>query len=228
MAEEKKRDLKTEVLVLKRTNYGETDRILSLLTPEGKKSVLAKSVRRERSKLAGGIEMFCCSEVVLHQGRGELAILTSAKMQKFYKNIMANFETLETASEILKRVNKVAEGTDNPDYYKITKASLAALDDGAMQDVVLAWFYFNMAKTGGEQINLFYDANGEKLAENKRYNWDNFEKALRPNEQGRIGAKEIKMLRLMQVADLKLVLRVKDIAEMAQELLYIAKTLNQL
>lgn len=51
-------DLHTRAIVLRRTNYGETDRILNLLTPEGKKSVLAKGVRREKSKLAGGIELF--------------------------------------------------------------------------------------------------------------------------------------------------------------------------
>lgn len=41
-------DLHTRAIVLRRTNYGETDRILNLLTPEGKKSVLAKGVRREK------------------------------------------------------------------------------------------------------------------------------------------------------------------------------------
>ena len=40
------RDLKTKAIVLKRTDYGEADRILQLLTPEGKKSVMAKGVRR--------------------------------------------------------------------------------------------------------------------------------------------------------------------------------------
>ena len=44
-------------IVLRRTNYGEADRILQLLTPKGKRSVMAKGVRRERSKLAGGIEL---------------------------------------------------------------------------------------------------------------------------------------------------------------------------
>ena len=49
------RDKRTQAIVLRRTNYGEADRILQLLTPEGKKSVMAKGVRKEKSKLAGGI-----------------------------------------------------------------------------------------------------------------------------------------------------------------------------
>ena len=43
-----------------------------------------------------------------------------------------------------------------------------------------------------------------------------------------IGASEIKMMRLMLAAELGLVLRVKEAEPMMPELLYIAKTLNQL
>lgn len=48
------RDVKTLAYVMRRTNYGEADRILNLITPEGKMSAIAKGVRKEKSKLAGG------------------------------------------------------------------------------------------------------------------------------------------------------------------------------
>ena len=53
------KDIRTKAFVLKRTNYREADRILNLITPEGKISAIARGARREKSKLAGGIEMFC-------------------------------------------------------------------------------------------------------------------------------------------------------------------------
>ncbi|MBR5621264.1 DNA repair protein RecO [Candidatus Saccharibacteria bacterium] len=224
----KSKDLKTEALVLKRTNFGETDRVLSILTPEGKKSVLAKGVRKERSRLAGGIEMFCLSDVVLHFGRGELAVLTSARQKKFYKNLLTDIESLELASEILKRVSKAAEHTDSPEFFKILNACLAALDLGKNSETVLTWFYFNLAKSMGEQINLFYDGDGEKLEAGTKYNWDSMEKCLKKNPAGAISANEIKLMRLMMASDLALVLKVKDTEEMMPELLYIAKTLNQI
>ena len=226
MTETGNKDLKTEAIVLRRTNYGETDRVLTILTPEGKKSVLAKGVRKERSKLAGGIEMFCRSEVVLHQGRGELLILISAKMKEFYKNILADFEVLEIASQMLKKISKAAEGADNSEHYQIIKACLMALDKKADIDTIISWFYFNVARTSGEQVNLYYDADGEKLAEDKRYDWDAQEKVLRPAEQGKIGAAEIKMMRLMLSAGLELVLRVKGAEGMIPEILWVAKTLS--
>ena len=43
-------DIRTKAYVLRRTNYGEADRILNLITPEGKISVIAKGVLKEKSK----------------------------------------------------------------------------------------------------------------------------------------------------------------------------------
>ena len=45
--------LRTFGYVLRRTNYGEADRILNIITPSGKISAIAKGVRKEKSKLAG-------------------------------------------------------------------------------------------------------------------------------------------------------------------------------
>ena len=99
-------DLKTRAFVLRRTNYGETDRILNLLTPEGKISCLAKGVRKEKSKLAGGIELFTLSNVVVHRSqKSDLGLLTSAKMEIFYDQILKDLSNLELASNILKEIS---------------------------------------------------------------------------------------------------------------------------
>ena len=59
-------NLTTPAIVLRRTNYGEADRILTILTPEhGQQAVIARSVRKEKSKLAGGIELFAVCELGL-------------------------------------------------------------------------------------------------------------------------------------------------------------------
>lgn len=63
---------RTQAIVLRRTNYGEADRILQLLTPLGKMSVMARGVRREKSRLAGGIELFGVSDIVVTTGKGEI------------------------------------------------------------------------------------------------------------------------------------------------------------
>lgn len=64
--------VRSQAIVLRRTNYGEADRILQLLTPDGRRSVMARGVRKEKSKLAGGIELFAVSDVVIGEGKGSL------------------------------------------------------------------------------------------------------------------------------------------------------------
>ena len=78
------KDYRTLGIILRRTNYGEADRILNIITPRGKISAIAKAARKSKSKLAGGIEMFAKVDLNLHQGKSEFAIVTSAKMVKSY------------------------------------------------------------------------------------------------------------------------------------------------
>ena len=218
------KDIRTKAIVLRRTNYGETDRILNVLTPSGKISVLAKGVRKERSKLAGGIEMFSLSEITVHEGKSELAILTSARTKEFYQGVLANFDRMEAASEIIKRVARAAEQVDSTEYFSLVIQALRAINKGSDLGLIMAWYYFNLVRISGEQINLYTDTEGDELDADLNYTWDVTEKALRASESGKISVNEIKMMRLMISLELPLVLRVNGAEEMVDELLYIAKS----
>lgn len=221
-------EIRTDAIVLKRTNYREADRILMLITPYGKKSAIAKGVRKEKSRLAGAVEPFSLTELNLHEGKGELLVVTGAKVKMFYGNILKDFARLETASEVLKKVMQISEQIDVPEYFEITKECLEALNDGGSAETVLTWFYLHIFKAGGGEINLHFDTEGEVLQEKARYVWDFMDGALKKEKMGKISGNEIKMLRLMVAAKLSLVLKVKGAEEMMPELFYIAKTLNQL
>ena len=69
----------------------------------------------------------------------------------------------------------------------------------------------NLLETSGDEVNLHRDESGEKLAVDKRYDWDAMEKAFLERENGDFGADEIKILRLMVAAELRLVARVKNL-----------------
>ena len=67
--------LRTEAIILRRTNYGEADRILNMLTPQhGKVSAIAKGVRKAKSKLAGGLELFAVGYVQFGSQFGALLL----------------------------------------------------------------------------------------------------------------------------------------------------------
>ena len=112
---------RTSAIVLRRTNYGEADRILQLLTPEGKISALARGVRRQNSKLAGSIELFSISDMVIRRGKSDLGIITSARAVHFYRHILEDYDRLEFGYEAIKQVSKSSEMVNEPDWYDILK-----------------------------------------------------------------------------------------------------------
>ena len=222
MSTSTQRDIKTLAYVLRRTNYGEADRILNLITPEGKIAAIAKGVRKEKSKLAGSVEMFSLIEINVHLGKSDLGVVTSAKMLKYYDKLLTDFKKMELAGAILKNINKMAESSDSPEYFKITDQSLNCLNIGMNADLVESWFLLNLLKVSGEEINLYRDAEGQKLTSEERYLWDSEAAAFVRDERGDFGANEIKMLRLILTTDLGVVGRVKDIDAMLPDILRLA------
>lgn len=223
-----KSDTRTLAYVLRRTNYGEADRILNLLTLEGKVSAMARGVRKEKSKLASNIEMFCLIDINVHEGKGNLATVTSAKMLKFYQNILTDLPRLTLASLILKKANATSGDVNNTELFSIVDQALVALDAGQNLELVEAWFWFNFAKVNGEQINLYRDTDGNKLTEDSKYIWDVAETALKEQPGGEIGVDEIKVMRLMLTSKLDLVSRVRGVEKIAKTILYIAKAINKI
>lgn len=202
-------DLKTAAIVLRRTNYGEADRILNLITPEGRVSVIAKGVRRAKSKMAGGVEMFTLSKVQIHQGRTELGIVTSAQMIKYYGEILKDYERMTLAGFVLRRVERAAENTDSPEWFVIIKQVLEELNDGVDVALIEVWFLMNMMRISGEEVNLYRDTKGSMLEADLRYDWNVAEQAFEENARGEYGENEIKLLRLVTGAELAKMKRIK-------------------
>lgn len=203
------KDIKTLGYVMRRTNYGEADRILNIITPNGKMTAIAKGARKEKSKLAGGIEIFTLAEYNIHFGKSEFGVVTGVKVKKHYNTIIKDLGKMELAASILKRVNTMAEGSDNSDGFCIVDQSLRSLDAGGDVRVIETWCLMNIKKSMGEEMNLYRDVSGEKLEVGKKYNWDMCELAFVEDMQGEYDTDDIKLLRLMASGDLAVVQRVK-------------------
>lgn len=219
-------DLRTRAVVLRRTNYGESDRILNFLTPTGKVSVLARGVRKEKSRLAGGIELFTVSDVVIHQGRGSLGTLTSAKMLNFYHNIIADVSCLELAATFLKKIDRAAEQITSPEHFSLLSQSLDGLNRGLDAELVHTWFLLNLRRIGGEELNLIYDINGAKLVPEERYIWDNSEQGFKTYSSGDISSREIKFLRFLLSNSLLLATKVENYQYFLPQITSIAAQLS--
>lgn len=219
-------DLRTRAIVLRRTNYGESDRILSLLTPEGKQAVIARSVRKEKARLAGNIELFSTIDVVIHRGHSEIGILTGARIIKFYHHFMTDLLSLELAGALLKAIERAADQVTTPEYFSLLEQSLQALDAHANLSVIAAWFNFNLQRAGGEEVNLLRDVDGQPLAPKLCYSWDVAEAALRPDPRGQFGATEIKLLRFLLNHRLASVLKIEQIDQLIAPVYELSKIIS--
>lgn len=203
-----------KAIVLRRTDYAEADRVVQLLTPKGRRAVMAKGVRRERSKLAGGIELFALCDVVIRSGRGELGLLTSARLSAFYRHILEDYERMQFAYTALKLVGAASETIDEPEWFYVLSQVLAQLDDVTVErQLVETWFYVHYQTLLGDELNLRTDVTGAALSAEKRYMYDPGEKGLRPSEQGDLTADHIKLLRLIQAKPLEAVVQIGGISE---------------
>lgn len=76
----RERSYRTSALILKRRNFGEADRLLTILTPEhGKVDVLAKGARKPNSTKTGHVELFTQADMLIHLGR-EIGIAAQVEM----------------------------------------------------------------------------------------------------------------------------------------------------
>lgn len=75
----RERVYRTEAIVLRRTDFGEADRLLTVFTPRrGKLRLIAKGARKPSSRKSGHVELFCHSLFLVAVGR-DLDIITQAE-----------------------------------------------------------------------------------------------------------------------------------------------------
>lgn len=215
---------RTQAIVLRRTNYGEADRILKLITPLGQRSIIAKGVRREKSKLAGGIELFAISDIVIQHGKGDLGILTSARLIHFFRHILEDYDRLQFGYEAINLVTKASEMINEPEWFEVLSEVFKGLDTQTIPlQLVQSWFYIQYAALNGHEINLSRDVAGNLLDAAKTYMYDPVERGLRPSAQGDVGADHIKLMRIISTKSLGVIAQVGGVEEILPDIWLIAR-----
>jgi DNA repair protein RecO len=195
-----KNQIVTTGIVLSRTNYQEADRIITILTPDhGKVRVMAKGVRRPKSKLAGGIELFSESELTVLPGRGELLTLVSARMCRHFGDIVKGVDRTMMGYEFLKQINRVTEDAVEEEYYRALLGGLSGLDDLSLAvELTKLWFQMRLLDVSGHAPNLLTDAAGEKLVEAGSYLFDYDSMSFRAASEGQYDASHVRLLRVVR------------------------------
>ncbi len=198
-----KQQIVTKGIVLTRTDFQEADRILTILTPDhGKLRVIAKGVRRPRSKLAGGIELLSVSDITVLPGRGELGTLISTRLITHYGDIVRDIQRTMLAYDLIKKLNRITEDAAEPEYFILLQHTLEGLNDPALSaQLTELWFVMQLLKIMGHAPNLRTDSESKELTASQHYIFDFENMAFQTREDGPFTANHIKLLRLAHASE---------------------------
>jgi DNA repair protein RecO (recombination protein O) len=122
----------TEAMILKRTDLGEADRLVTLFTPhKGKFHALAKGARRPVSKLGGHLELLNRSQLQVALGRN-LDIITQAEVRENFLPLRTELWHMTCAFYLSELVDRFVEDrVVHEDVYVLLLQTLRYLDADA-------------------------------------------------------------------------------------------------
>ena len=192
--------VKTRAIVINRINYSEADKIITVLSNDrGKIRLIAKGVRKQKSRLKANIELLHQIEVIYKPNNGQIYTLINAHLIKIYHHIIYDYDRLAEAYFFLKVINKAIEDKVDDDFFRLLSDSLEALNNLKINPLLVkAWFLINFLKMSGYQPNLTDLKNGKKLQTDQIYQFNlrDFYFESSPNQTG-FDSKDLKFLRLL-------------------------------
>jgi DNA repair protein RecO (recombination protein O) len=149
---------KTEGIVLRSMDLGEADRVLTVLTPRlGKLRVVAKGIRRPRSRLGGGLEPFSDVHLVLAVGR-TFDVVTQVALEDPHLGLRNDLLSTAAAWYLVELADRFCEGAaDSHGAFVLLAQGLAALDAApgeVSRDVVARWFELALLNAMGFRPEL--------------------------------------------------------------------------
>jgi len=209
--------IKTQGIVLKGTNFGEADKILTIFTERlGKVKVLARGVRKIKSHLAGALEPFVLSNILLHEGKTFYSISGA--------EIVESFPKIHDDIEKIARVFFLGELIDNfisPDEKssEIFQLFIESLDnlENEEKDLLLVTFQLKIVEAAGFKPELFNCVHCKEVITPGQNYWDNTEGGVlcqscqqKFSHGQKISDSSIKLLRFIEKNKLSTIDRLKE------------------
>lgn len=149
------RTYRAEAIVLKTIDFGETDRILTLLTRHfGKVSVVAKGIRRPTSRLAGQAEPLTHATYQLARGRN-LDVLTGAESRALFRDLREDLQAIAAGWYVAELADRFAlEQAPSAPLFDLVEAALRRLSAGDRPALVCRWFDLHLLDRSGFRPEL--------------------------------------------------------------------------
>jgi DNA repair protein RecO (recombination protein O) len=172
MPETKFRSFRVEAVVLRHSDYGEADRLLTLYTRQlGKTRVLAKGARKIASRKAGHIEPFTHAKLQLAKGR-DLLILTQADTVDAYLPLREDLILTSHASYVMELLDRFTyeDETESPSNFRLLTDTLSRLASKSDPWLVIRYYEMRLLDHLGFRPRLFECANcGREIKAEDQY-----------------------------------------------------------
>ncbi len=122
---------KTEAIVLKSIKFGDTSKIATLYTKDcGKIKVIAKGIRKPKSRLAGALQTLSHIQIVFYKKRtSEIYLLSQSETIKTYQSLYKDLNRYVFASATLELLDRLITGEEsNPQLFELMKANLSFME----------------------------------------------------------------------------------------------------
>jgi DNA repair protein RecO (recombination protein O) len=132
---------RVEGIILKRVDFGEADRVITIYTREhGKISTVAKGIRRTTSRMAGHLELLTHTQVQLARGRNLDVITQVATLHPYLRMREDLWRTTYAfaAAELVDRLT--ADQITNQPLFDLLRATLERLDADPDPELVIRLF----------------------------------------------------------------------------------------
>lgn len=116
--------IKVKGIIITENNMGDFDKMVTLLTPNGKIGCAAKGARRPKSQLMSGTQFLCFGEYLIFKTSNTYTINSCDTIELFYP-IRIDLDKLEVVSNLTKIIQDVTD--ENQNTYKILQLFLNTL-----------------------------------------------------------------------------------------------------
>ena len=161
MPESKFRSLRVDAVVLRHSDLGEADRLLTLYTRQlGKTRAIAKGARKITSRKAGHIEPFTHVRLQLARGR-DMFIVTQADTVDAYLSLRDDLVLTSQASYVMELLDRFTyeDETENSSIFRLLTDTLSRLASSLDPWLVIRYYEMRLLDHLGFRPQLFECAN---------------------------------------------------------------------
>ena len=166
-----------EAVVMHRSDMGEADRLLTVLSRErGKLRLNAKGARKVGSRKSGHVELFVRSRMLVARGRGEIDILSQVDTIDAYRGLREDLTRSTYAHYAVELIDAFAEeGSEQPELFDLLVEALKWIETTGNLPLTARYFELQLLTLAGFQPQVIFCAGrGEPLQEispDESYGW---------------------------------------------------------